>query len=281
MKRRLLVACVAGVLILVAGCRSALRQTNLTTKEGRVESPTAVDHSLFDAVVKQYVDAKGWVDYAGLQQDQALKPYLEQISHIDPSALSEGGQVAFWINVYNATTLDLVASNYPTNSILRLAPRGIFGFRFHIPKANDVFRTTKVNVGGTLISLNDIEHEILRKEFNEPRIHFALVCGARSCPPLRNEAFTEEMLDLQLDNQGRVFLTDTFKNQIGEQADMIKISKIFKWFNVDFGGTDTTLQAFLAPYFEGEVRQKLENGAYRISYLRYDWSLNKQDDQAL
>lgn len=281
MKRRLLFLCIVGACVVLIGCRGALRQTNQSTQKERVESPSTVDHSLFDSVVKQYVDTDGGVDYAGLKQDQALAPYLEYISHVDPASLSEDGQVAFWINVYNATTLDLIASNYPTPSILRLAPRGIFGFRFHLPKVNDVFRSTEATVGGTRISLNDIEHEILRKDFDEPRIHFALVCAARSCPPLRNEAFTAALLDAQLGDQGRIFLHDTFKNQVGDQEETIKLSKIFKWFIEDFGGTDTSLQAFLAPYFEGEVRQKLENGGYRIGYLRYDWSLNKQDEQAL
>lgn len=271
------IASLMGGMVLMIGCSPSVRHMEPLSNKDRVQVPTTFDHSLFDAVVQQYVDDGGWVDYAGLKRDRALDPYLEQISQTRPDGLSEAGQIAFWINVYNATTLKLIASNYPTSSILRLAPRGLFGFHFHIPRANDVFRATKVNVGGDALSLHDMEHEILRKHFDEPRIHFALVCGALSCPPLRNQAFTADRLDAQLDEQGRIFLHDTTKNKVDADGTKIYLSKIFKWFKEDFGGTDASLQHFLASYFSGEVRQKLAAAAFRISYMRYDWSLNAQD----
>jgi hypothetical protein len=208
----------------------------------------------YDAVLEAYVDDEGCVDYAGLKAPGALEPYLAVLARADPEPFSTTEQLAFWINAYNAYTLGLIADRYPVRSIKRITPTGI---PITIPFVHSPFRIRFAVVGGRTLSLDDIEHRILRRRFTEPRIHFALVCAARSCPRLRREAYTGDGLDRQLDDQARVFLHDRTKNRIPDEGGVIRLSRIFSWFGRDFGPDAAHLQAFLAPYFAGEVRKKL------------------------
>lgn len=231
-------------------------------------------HDAYDAVLKAYVTDDGWVDYARLKADQALDPYLEALAQANPDTLSEAGQVAFWINAYNAFTLKLVVDHYPVSSIRRITPTGI---PISIPFIHSPFQIRFAEVAGDTVSLDHIEHDILRKHYDEPRIHFALVCAARSCPKLRREAYRGDRLDAQLDDQARSFLEDPTKNRVDDDDGTIHLSSIFNWFRGDFASSRAGLQAYLAQYFDGQVREKLENGAYRIRYLDYDWTLNDID----
>lgn len=250
-------------------------KVNTVKPDGPVAQPSQVNHGMLDALLHQYV-ADGLVDYQGLNASEALKPYLKVLAETDPSALSEQEQLAFWINAYNALTMNLIADNYPTKSILRLSPVGIKGIPFIVPKVNTPFKLDVGIVGGAVRTLDEVEHEIIRKQYNEPRIHFALVCAAISCPPIRNEAYTGEQLDAQLDEQASRFLNNPERNYVDNETQVLKLSKIFKWFAEDFGGDNKAIQQFIAPYFEGETNTMLRAGAYDISYLGYNWDLNDQ-----
>lgn len=256
----------------IVGCTSV--KQNKVKAEGDIQTPTVFDHSALDEILKTHVQ-DGLVDYAALKAADRLRPYLQALANTDPSQMSEAEQLAFWINAYNALTLKLVADNYPTKSILRLTPVGIRGIPFIIPKANSPFTLKVGEVGGAPRTLNEIEHEILRVQFDEPRIHFAIVCASESCPPLRAEAFVADRLDAQLDDQTRQFLYDPTKNEIpaSDAPNTIRLSKIFNWFAEDFGGKDS-LQTYLAPYFEDEVRAQLEARSYEVDFLNYSWALN-------
>ena len=258
--------------LLLVSCSSASSAADMTPTT--ITAPATVDHWAFDAVLSTYVDADGWVDYAGLQASDALAPYLEMLAETNPSGLDTSEAIAFWTNVYNAYTLKLVADSYPVSSIKRITPTGI---PLTIPFVHSPFQINHVVVGGTTYSLDDVEHKILRKDFNEPRIHFALVCAAASCPPLRREAYTGEKLDAQLHDQGLLFLHHPDKNRVAEpDGDTIYLSRIFQWFRGDFATSKDGLQAFVAPYFEGELREQLTNQAFRVRFMNYDWSLNDQ-----
>lgn len=235
-----------------------------------VQTPTEMDHSTFTQVLTTFVDAEGNVAYGRLQEDpEALLQYLRQLAATDPGQFTEAGQIAFWINAYNAYTLKLIIDKYPVSSILRTV--GI-----PIPKLNMPWLKKIATVGGTVYTLDHIEHQILRKQFAEPRIHFGLVCASISCPPLRREAYTGAQLDAQLTEQALLFLNDTARNQIKEATDTIRISKIFDWFEEDFTGAYDSVQPFLSQFFSGPVREKLLAEGYRIKYLDYDWGLNVQ-----
>ncbi len=270
---RLLFAALAFALA-ATGCGAV--KTRPVAVPAEIARPTAVDHGAFSRVLAAYVDSSGLVDYAGLKKSGALKPYVEMLAGTDPSALAEKDEIAFWINAYNANTLKLILDNYPTASIKKLVPFAPFGLKIFVPAANSPFSQPFARVGGRSMSLDDIEHGQLRKRFKEPRIHFALVCAAVSCPPLRQEAYVGSRLDAQLDSQARRFLHDPSKNQIPAAPGEARLSKILDWYGGDFGDGDAALQAALAPYFEGDRRAALERGAYRLSFLPYDWSLNGQ-----
>jgi len=260
------------VSLMMTGCTSG--RIDIITARDSVRTPETFDHAAFDRILAAHVNDAGLMDYAGLKASGALSDYLLAIAETDPARMNDQDALAFWINAYNALTMKLIVDNYPTKSILRLAPAGIKGIPFIIPKVNTPFKVKVGQVGGVTRTLDEIEHAIIRPTFAEPRIHFALVCAAMSCPPLRAEAYTGARLDAQLDDQGRVFLSDSTKNRVPYDGDTIQLSKIFTWFESDFGGSEEAVQRFIARYAEGEVKAKLEAGGYRIESAGYDWTLN-------
>lgn len=231
-------------------------------------------HAKWNAIVEEYVTA-GQLDYHALKTTDraALNDYLDDLSSTcaaDYVAASGDDKIAFWINAYNAFTVALILEHYPISSIRRIGwlPGAAFRDAF-IPMPN---------LKGDNISLNDIEHGTLRSAFEEPRIHFALVCAARSCPPLRAEAYTGARLDLQLDAQTREFLGDTSKNRYDAARNELELSAIFDWYDEDFEAAAGSVAAYVAGYLElsGEELP-------RVKYLDYDWRLNdraRQNDGA-
>ncbi len=262
------------VALLWAGCTGG-SNVQPVRAQGAVQAPDSVDHSAFTNLVHEHVDAAGRVDYAAIkaQHDAVLAPYLHQLAETDPSNLNRAGRLAFWINAYNALTIKLIVDHYPVDSIKDITPAG----GPSIPRLNAPWFVKVGEVAGQMRTLDEIEHEIIRERFDEPRIHFALVCAAVSCPKLRGEAFTGDQLDDQLDDQARMFLHDDAKNKIAAEAEAIHLSRIFKWFEGDFGAETDEVQRFIAPYFEGPTREKLQAAGFRIDYLEYDWTLNDQE----
>lgn len=236
----------------------------------------SVDHGPFERILTRYVDEEGDVDYAGLQSDadSLLSPYLEQLGATDPATMDRDEQLAFWINAYNAYTLKLIVDHYPLENIWAVTPGPAE------PKDDSPFLLEVGPVADTVRTLDEIEHDIIRERFDEPRIHFALVCAAKSCPRLRREAYTGPRLDRQLEDQTNTFLHDDEKNRIPAGGDRLALSRIFDWYGEDFGATDADLQRFLAPYFEGDVRDRLANAAFEVDYQSYDWTLNDQASES-
>ena len=232
----------------------------------------SLDHRRLTETLSRYVDEAGNVDYARLKAnaDEALAPYLRRLATTDPATLSRDARLAFWINAYNALTLKLIVDHDPVDNIWGISPGP------PQPKDNSPFQLTVGTVADTARTLDEIEHEIIRRRFDEPRIHFALVCAAKSCPPLRHEAYTGPRLDAQLDDQTQSFLHDDTANRIRAGADTIALSRILKWYGQDFGPTTDALQRFAAPYFESRVRRNLADASYEVTFLPYDWTLNDQ-----
>jgi len=262
------------ILALCTGCIGGTANVDVVRAQDVITAPDRVDHDRFDRVLGEYVDADGHVDYARLQPraDSVLTPYLQQLAETDPSRLDRDARLAFWINAYNAYTIKLILDHYPVDSINDIKP----GAGPSIPKVNSPFKLDVGEVAGEVRTLDEIEHGIIRERFDEPRIHFALVCAAVSCPKLRREAYTGSRLEAQLEDQARTFLHDRAKNLIPDGEETVALSRIFKWFDEDFGGSRASIQRFVAPYFEGDVRSGLEQAAYDVSFRDYDWSLNDQ-----
>ena len=233
-----------------------------------VNAPTSnaepISHEIWNGLLKKHVDAKGFVNYAGFKKDQTeLKKYLTLVENNAPGdKWSKDEKLAYWINAYNAFTIQLILDNLD-NKIKSIKD---IGSKVKIPFVNTPWDVKFINIGGKKMDLNNIEHGIIRKDFDEPRIHFALVCAAKSCPPLRNEAFVASKLNQQLDDQGVDFLNDSSKNQVS--ADEAKLSNIFNWYGGDFKGKMPVID-----WANKYAKVKANKGA-KVSYMTYNWELN-------
>lgn len=214
--------------------------------------------------------AQGGFDYAGIVPDEreALGTYLAGLgacTAADYAAWSDGERMAFLINAYNAQVVKLVLDHHPLRSIrdIGLLPNAAFRRRFIELPALSPGR----------ISLDYIEHERLRPDFADARIHFAVNCAAVACPSLRGEAYVAARLDAQLREQGEDFLADAGKNRL--EGGVARLSKIFEWFAEDFVRDAGSVAAYAADYAPAELAAHLRGAAPRIEYLDYDWSLNQ------
>ncbi len=227
-------------------------------------SSKPITHELWNTLVKTHVSEAGIVDYEGFISDKAkLQNYLDLLSSAHPNKTnwSREERLAYWLNAYNAFTVKLIVDKYPVASIKNVK-RGI-------PFVNTVWDIKFIKIEGTKYDLNNIEHGIIRPEFEDPRIHFAANCAAISCPRLRNEAYTADKLDKQLDEQARYFLSNKGKNLITSEE--VKLSKILKWYSGDFkayGG----VRKFINDYGPQPVSDAID-----LEYLDYLWPLNNQD----
>ena len=226
----------------------------------------APSHAIFNKLLKEHVDAKGMVDYKGFAKDKAeLKSYLDLLSKNAPAdSWSKDDQLAYWINAYNAFTVQLILDHYPVKSIKDI------GAKIKIPFVNTPWDVKFIKIGGETYDLNNLEHGIIRKKFDEPRIHFALVCAAKSCPRLRNEAFEGSRLDAQLEDQGVDFLNNPAKNSI--TAKQASLSKILDWYGSDFKKMKGMSVKDVVNKFS---KTKITDDT-KISYQTYDWALNEQ-----
>jgi hypothetical protein len=224
------------------------------------------DHGAFDRLLRAHV-AAGRVDYDAFAQAPELPRYLDALAAADVEALPRDEQLAFWINAYNAYTIHLVNAHRERRSI-----RNVNKMLGVVP-APGPWKMKIVRAGGRTLTLDEVEHEIIRKRYREPRIHFALVCAARSCPPLRPEAYTGAALDAQLEDQSRVFIDATpSANRVDVKAATVHLSPLFNWYRADFG---PSLGRFLARYVsDPAARALLEGGRFKTVETPYDWSLN-------
>lgn len=228
------------------------------------EGTTPPSHQTWNELLQQHVSKTGEVNYKGFIKDKAkLQRYLNAISNTPPDkkTWTKEEQLAYWINAYNAYTVKLIIDNYPLKSIQDLHPT------LKVPGVNTVWHKKFFQIGGQEASLDEIEHKILRKEFNEPRIHFAINCASFSCPPLRNEAFIASKLNKQLDEMAKAFINDPKRNKIS--SDKAELSQIFNWFKGDF-----TKKGSLIDFLNKYSKTKIKPNA-KIDYMDYDWSLNE------
>ena len=221
----------------------------------------ATDHRALDDLLQQY-NHQGQVDYAGLKQEEArLDAYLDALAAIDPLSLARDEQFAFYINAYNAWTIKLILTEYPGIASIK-----DYGSLFKSP-----WKKEFVNIRGAIVTLDHIEHDILRPQFRDPRVHFAINCAAKSCPPLYREAFVGKRLQAQLDDAARRFINDGRFNRL--EGNTLYVSSIFKWFKEDF-------QDDIVGFFEQHALPELKKAItanrqlLKVKYLDYDWSLN-------
>jgi hypothetical protein len=231
-------------------------------------------HALFTDVLAEYV-ADGTVDYRDLCEDDRLGTYIAHLASTDPDGIvDDDARLAFWINAYNAYTLKIICDNYPVESIKDLHTGG--QIVAHVIKKT-AWDKRFVVIGGETFSLNDVEHKIIRPRFEDPRAHYALVCAAKSCPPLRSEAYEGDKLDAQLNDQGRVFFADPTKNHFDREKKIAYLSKIMDWYSGDFGENDEELLLAITRFLPDELVENIRSnpGAWKIKHTKYDWNLNE------
>jgi hypothetical protein len=224
------------------------------------EPSSNLDNSIYRDLLKKFVHG-GVVNYQGFKNEEArLDAYLDLLAQIDPDALSRNGQFAFYINAYNAWTIKFILTGYP--GVKSIKDLGSF---FKSPWKKKICR-----INGEVISLDEIEHTILRPRFKDPRVHFAINCASRGCPPLRAEPYEEKVLDTQLDDAARLFINDPDRTYLEENT--LYVSSLFKWFSEDFGDVID----FISKHATGKLKKDLsaQSDNIRIKYLDYDWSLN-------
>lgn len=222
-----------------------------------------VSHDGWNNLLKKYVSDNGKVNYKGFIKDSTeLNKYLKLLSDNPPdeNTWNQNEQKAYWINAYNAFTVELIIRHYPLKSIKDIV-------KINIPFVNSPWDIKFIQIGNQKMDLNNIEHGHLRKIFQDPRIHFSIVCASKSCPKLRSEAYSADKLDKQLDDQAKAFLSDKTRNIV--TANELKLSKILDWYSMDFPKGEKFI-VFLNKYSPVQV-----NKDAKINYLDYDWSLNE------
>jgi hypothetical protein len=229
-------------------------------------------HGLLDGVLQAHVDDEGYVNYKALSANVGpLDAYLKVLERTDPKSLSRDGRLAYWINAYNAFTLKLILNNYPLKSIRDIKK----------PWDQEVWVA-----GAKTYSLNAIEHEILRKDYTEPRIHFAIVCASIGCPNLWNHAFREVSVYDELDAAAKRFIRSPKhvnlvfeKSVFGGQKTVLNVSSIFKWFKDDFvTGDHASIADFILPHADKATAIAMRSSGkdIKVGYLDYDWNLNER-----
>jgi len=238
----------------------------------------AFDHSAFDRLLAEHV-RDGLVDYEAFEASPRFDQYLGKLAAFDPRSLPRAEQLAFWINAYNAYTIELINRHDERKSIRNINKS--VGFI----KGYGPWKEKLATVGDSAYGLDEIEQKIIRPEFKEPRIHFALVCAAMSCPPLRSEAYTGARLGRQLDDQARIFLLQTpEQNRVDVAQQTVHLSEVFKFrdYEKDFGGTEEAIGRYVARFHPpGPERKLLESGDFKVRYSKYDWTLNSQEQGRL
>ena len=218
-------------------------------------------HADFDALLRANV-ASGLVFYPGFENPR-FDAYLKKLAAAQPESWPRNEKLAFWINAYNACAIRQVLDN------ARLAQP--------IDKA-DFFKEKKFSVAGRTVSLDQIENEIIRPQFNEPLIHFGVVCAARGCPPLLNTAYTADRLMDMLKNNLKSYLGSAAGMRIDRTAGTIHLSRIFEWYRVDFGNSDDKVIEFIAAHTDSQTAAwiKQHRSTVKLAWIDYDWTMNRR-----
>lgn len=250
---------------------------------------SAFDHEYAGYAAVLQADVKGGlVDYASLKQNRAgLDRFVEEIKSVteaDYKSWTREQQLAFWINVYNAWMCRIVIDHYPIHG------DRMIGFLYpenSVQRITGIWDGIRLGTAGREVSLNDIEHKILRPVFHEPRIHFAIVCASKGCPVLQNEPYRASALEQQLEASAHGFIQDPSKVRLNRAAGKLELSKIFNWFYEDFDamadpswehlyGDEAGPVAFVSKHVASTDAAFLKSRAVKIGYFDYDWSLNEK-----
>ena len=261
-------------LLLLAGTLAAAPKADLWPrwKTHDPGSSTEVDHSAWDRLLDKYLVTNhpsgiNLLNYGGVNAEdrQRLESYLDSLQEIPVSQLNLQEQKAYWINLYNAATVKVILDHYPVSSITKIdLSSGLF--------SRGPWDAKILRIEGEELSLNDVEHRILRPIWNDPRVHYAAICASKGCPNLQDRAYTSENIEALLEKGAREYINHprgaTFEGR------KFVLSSIYDWFQEDFDGSEEGVLRHLRRYAAPELAGKLESFSGRINY-DYDWSLNE------
>ena len=266
MKKRILIVC----LLLLSLCSILFLYHFRVETDSRTHRPaegTVFSHELFDEVLQEHVDEMGQVNYTKLKANsEKFEAYLDLLAFAKPEELSYNEQLAFWVNAYNALVIKGVVDRYPITSVRK------------VKRFNGFFYRLKFHVAGKMYTPNQIEHDIIRREFVDPRVHFVLVCASSSCPPISNRAYTADTIEEGLETATFNFILNPKQVRIDRANRYLYLSKIFKWYDEDFKEGYDGVVDFLSDYLSSEDTEFLASTAVKLRYLDYDWTLNDQKE---
>jgi uncharacterized membrane protein YdjX (TVP38/TMEM64 family) len=276
--RSAVITAVVAVLVVVATACSYMNQSKIHSlfgppsvklKEAYQQKPggPTFDHSAFDALLKKYVAEGGWVDYEGMRTESAkLDQYIASLADAPFDQMGRDEKLALLIDGYNAFTLRLILDHYPVKSIK------------DIPSSKR-WDDKRWKIGGHTWSLNQIEHEQIRPKFKEPRVHFALVCAAIGCPPLRSEAYVGSRINEQLEDQARYVHSHDRWFKFEPDKNVVHLTSLYKWYGGDFEQVAGSVLNFAGRY-SPPLKAALDAGKKpKIEWLNYDWTLNSKKNR--
>ena len=228
------------------------------------------DYTIYSKLLEKHV-LSGKVDYLTWKKEDisAFKKYIEDLSDVYLDKMTDDEQKAFWINAYNAVTIYGVLNNISENTFLAKV--------FSVLMVRGFFDTIEYKIAGESLTLDKIENEKLRTGFNDPRVHFAIVCASKSCPKIQAEVFMAGNLDARLDESAKMFIQDTIRNRLDKEKNILYSSQIFKWFSEDFIDEAGSIALYLKKYLSEKDAEYLSNHKIEIKYLYYDWLVNIQN----
>ena len=222
--------------------------------------PYSFSHTTFDRILSKHVH-DGIVNYPAMDSDQQFSSYLDELKHLAPQQLpTPNHRLAFWINAYNAFAIKGILNGFSPST---------FSGRY------TYFISQEYLIGGESLNLYNLERAILIPAFQEPRIHFAIVCASQSCPKLQAWAYTPENIDQQLTRSAQQFINDSTRNRFDRENKIAYLSKIFDWFPEDFINHSGSLLNYVAQFVtDQELANDLRSSPYTIEFLEYNWNLN-------
>lgn len=273
----LAVPAIAGLALTSANPAAAQSITQIFAVQDR-DAKARVDHAAWSMLLQEFLvkgsDGVNRIAYASFKETKqpSLKNYVKSLERIDPRTLSRPEQFAYWVNLYNAKTVDVVLDRYPVASIrdISISP-GLFDLLKQSVGAGGPWKAEILAVAGVALSLDNIEHDILRPIFKDPRVHYVINCASYGCPNLPSEALTPANLEAQLDAGARAYINHPRGFDV--TSGQVTASSIYQWFQADFGGSSEAVLQHAAKYAEPSLKNRLR-GITTIDSYRYDWSLN-------
>ncbi|MBN1458828.1 MAG: DUF547 domain-containing protein [Armatimonadetes bacterium] len=247
-----------GTLLLGCGQPDEATPTASATAEAAAAKP--FDHALFDEILRAHVK-NGFVDYAALkaERETQLDRYLQSLAEVKGFA-GQDDELAFWLNAYNAGVIKAVLERYPDiKSVMDI---------------EDFFTIKRWRLAGKTYSFDELENEIIRPKFTDPRVHFVLVCASRSCPPLQHEAMDAARVQSQLEAAAKAAINRRKYVQVDAEAKVLTVTRIMSWYQQDFVDHSGSIQNYVATYIDEPQKSKLWRGQYTVKFMDYDWTLN-------